>query len=57
MLSTFLSCVHQTHDRISVYPITIISYPYPASYHIMSLSYHVHQTGPKSILNFHIIII
>jgi len=47
MISSFLSCVHQTHDRIDVYSVTIISYPYPISNPIMSLSYHAHQTGPK----------
>jgi len=37
--------VHQTHDRKNVYPVAIISYPCPVLYHIMSLSYHVHQTS------------
>ena len=37
--------VNQTRDRKSVYPITIISYHYPTSNPIMSLSYHAHQTG------------
>jgi len=41
--------VHQTHDRIRVYPVTIISYLYEISYPIMFLSYHVHQTDPKKI--------
>jgi hypothetical protein len=44
-----LSCPHQTHNRISVYPVYIISYFYPVSYPIMSLSYHDHQTGPKGL--------
>jgi hypothetical protein len=41
-----LSCDHQTHDMISVYPIHIISCLYPALYHIISISYHDHQTDP-----------
>jgi len=44
-----LSCVHQTHDRIYVYHVLIISYLYPALYHILSLSYLGHQTEPKSV--------
>jgi len=40
-ISSFLSCVHQTHNMIDVYPITIISYPYPISNPIMSLSYPI----------------
>jgi len=52
MLSSFLSCVHQTHDRINVYPITIITYPYPASYPIMYLLYLVHQTTPYLLFYF-----
>ena len=40
------SCVLQTHDNISDYPIIIISHPYPTSYHILCLSYHAYQTGP-----------
>ena len=42
-----IASVHQTHDRINVYPVTIISYPYAASYPILSLSYPAHQTGSK----------
>jgi len=49
MLSSFLSYVYQTHDRISVYHVTIISHLYPFSNHILSLSYHVHQTDPECI--------
>jgi len=44
MISSFLSCVNQTWDMISVYHITIISCHYPVLYHILSISYHVHQT-------------
>jgi len=51
MISSFISYVHQTHDMISVYHITIISHPYPTSYHISSLSYHTHQTGSKGIID------
>jgi len=47
MISCLLSCVHQTYDRINVYHVLIISYLYPALYHIRLLSYHNHQTGPK----------
>jgi len=47
MILCLLSCVYQTCDRIDVYPVYIISYPYPFSYHILSISYHVHQTGSK----------
>jgi len=47
MLSPFLSCVNQTWDMINVYPITILSYHYPVLYHILSLSYHAHQTDPN----------
>jgi hypothetical protein len=47
MISFFLSCVHQTHDRICAYPVIILSYSYPAFYHILSLSYPAHQTNPK----------
>jgi len=32
---------------INVYSITILSYYYLALYHILSLSYHVHQTDPE----------
>jgi len=39
--------VHQTRDMINVYHVLIISYLYPVLYHIMSLSYHDHQTDPK----------
>jgi len=46
----FLSCVHQTHDRISDYHATILSYPYSFSNPIMSLSYPAHQTDPKSLI-------
>jgi hypothetical protein len=49
MISCLLSCDHQTYDRISVYPIYIISCLYPIIYHILSLSYPDHQTGPKCI--------
>jgi len=33
-----IASVHQRQDKISVYPITIIFYPYSASYPILSLS-------------------
>jgi len=46
MLLFFLSCVHQMHDMISVYHVTVISYLYPFSNHILSLLYPTHQTGP-----------
>ena len=49
LLSCLLSCLHQTYDRITVdnyYPAYIISYPYPVSYPILTLSYPAHQTGP-----------
>jgi len=36
MLSSFISYVYQTHDMINV------SYHYPPSYHILSLSYHAY---------------
>jgi len=39
------------------YHVYIISYPYPISYHILSLSYHVHQTGPYLIINTLIVLI
>jgi len=42
-----VTSVHRTHERISVYPVIILSYLYPFSNPIMSLSYHVHQTGPE----------
>ena len=42
--------MHQTHDMISVYPITIISHPYLTSYHILSLSYHIMHTKRALIL-------
>jgi len=48
MILCLLSCVHQTCDMINVYPVNIISYHYPVLYHILSLSYHVHQTDPQS---------
>jgi hypothetical protein len=48
-LSCLLSCPHQTHNRISVYPVYIISYLYPVSYPIMSLFYSDHQTDPKCL--------
>jgi len=52
MLSSFLSCLNQTWDMISVYPVTILSCHYPVLYHIMSLSYHVHQTGSKHLVTY-----
>jgi len=42
MISCLLSCAHQTYDRINVYHVIIISYLYPALYHIMLLSYPDH---------------
>jgi hypothetical protein len=51
MLSSFLSCVRQTYDMISIYHITIISRLHPFFNHIMSLSYHAHQTGSKGLQN------
>jgi len=45
-----LSYAHQTHDRINVYHVLIISYLYPALYHILPLFYPDHQTGPKSLI-------
>jgi len=44
-----LSCVYQTHDMISIYPLYIISCLYPVSNHILSLSYPDHQTDPNMI--------
>jgi len=52
MLPSFLSCVNQTWDMISVYHVTILSCHYPVPYHILSLSYHVHQTGPKNRMGY-----
>jgi len=49
MILCLLSCVYQTCDMISVYHVYIISNPYPVPYHILSLSYHVHQTDPKGL--------
>jgi len=49
MILCLLSCVYQTYDMIDVYPVYIISYHYPFSYHIISLSYHMHQTDSKSL--------
>jgi len=46
MISCLLLCAHQTHDRINVYHVLIISYLYPALYHIPPLSYPDHQTKP-----------
>jgi len=43
MLFFFLSCVHQTYNRVCVCPITIISYSYSTLYCIISLSHHAHQ--------------
>jgi len=43
MLSSFLSCMHQTYDKISACHINIISYPYSTLYRIISLSYQAHQ--------------
>lgn len=37
MLSCMLSYTHQTHDRISVYLVPIISYHYPDIYLIMTI--------------------
>jgi len=42
--------MHQTHDVINVYHVTIISYLYPFSNPIMCLSYHAHQTDPYNII-------
>lgn len=44
-----VTSVRQTHERISVYPVTILSYCYPFSNLIMSLSYPTHQTGRKTL--------
>jgi len=44
MISCLLSCAHQTHDMINAYYVFIISYLYPALYHILPLSYLDHQT-------------
>jgi len=49
MISYLLSYAHQTHDRINVYHVLIISYLYPALYHILPLSYPDHQTGPYGL--------
>ena len=49
MISYLLSCAHQTHDRINVYHVLIISYLYPTLYHILPLSYLDYQTDPKGI--------
>lgn len=35
------------HDMINVYPITIITYLYPLSNNIISLSYHAPETDPN----------
>ena len=51
MISYLLSCAYQTRDMINVYHALIISYLYPALYHILSLSYHDPQTDPKSARN------
>ena len=48
MISCLLSCAHQTHDRINVYHVIIISYLYSALYHILSLCYPDHQTDTKT---------
>jgi len=37
MLSCLLSCVYQTHDMISIYPLYIISCLYSVSYHILTI--------------------
>ncbi len=47
MILCLLSCVYQTCDRIDVYHVYIIFYPYLFSYHIISLSYHLHQTDSE----------
>jgi hypothetical protein len=45
LISCLLSGWHQTLDRISAYPVYILSCQYPTLYHILSLSYPDHQTG------------
>jgi len=47
MISCLLSRADQTHDRINVYHVHIISCKYPALYHNISLSYPDHQTDSK----------
>jgi hypothetical protein len=47
ILSYLFPNVYQTHNRIYDYLVYIISCFYPALYHILSLSYPDHQTGPK----------
>jgi len=47
MISCLLSYAHQTHDMINVYHVLIISYLYPALYHILPLSYPDNQTALK----------
>ena len=42
MISCLLSCAHQTHDKINAYHVNIISFLYPTSYHILSISYADH---------------
>jgi len=51
MISCLLSCAHQTHDRINVYHVFIISYLYPVLNHIMPLSYRDHQTSNVSYIS------
>jgi len=50
MIYCLLSCAHQTHDKINVYHVLIISYLYLTLYHIMSLSYPDHQTDLKTFV-------
>ena len=52
MISCLLSCAHQTHGMINVYHGHVISYLYPALYHILSLSYLNHQTKSKNIKEY-----
>jgi len=56
MLSSSLSYIHQTHDMINVYHVTIFFYPYPVHYRIMSVFYNAHQTdsdpGYSTIFSF-----
>lgn len=47
MISCLLLCAHQTHNRINVYHVIIISYLYLTLYYILHLSYPDHQTDPK----------
>jgi len=57
MISCLLSCVHQTHDRINIYHVLIISYLYPILYHIMLLSYPDYQTGLYNCIEAILIVI